>query len=164
MDAVRLLADDHARLRALFAAFERVADDAERREIAALVRVDVYVHVVAEREIFYPALARVAAYDAQEAQPVGDAASGAAGGAAGGPGSGSECDRAAVESLSHRLKSLLAAGGAYEPEFTRLRCLVLAHCREEEVLLQTARPRLGEQLERVGWLLAARRAELLEER
>jgi hypothetical protein len=155
MDAVRLLADDHARLRALFAAFERVADDAERREIAALVRVDVYVHVVVEREIFYPALARVAAYDAQEAQPVGDAA--------GGPGSGSECGRAAVESLSHRLKSLLAAGGAYESEFTRLRCLVLAHCREEEVLLQTARQRLGEQLERIGWLLAARRAELLEE-
>jgi hypothetical protein len=79
-------------------------------------------------------------------------------------GAGSEGEHAAVESLLHRLGDALAAGAPYATEFARVRCLVFAHCREQDVRLQMTRHHLGEQLKRIGWLLAARRAQLVAER
>lgn len=68
-----------------------------------------------------------------------------------------------AEALPRYLRRLLAAQEPYEPDFARLRHLVLAHCREEETLFPAARQRRGELLERIGWLQAARRAELVAE-
>jgi hypothetical protein len=152
MEVVQLLTDDHVRLRALFAAFERAAGDGERREIAALVGAVLYVHTAVEREILYPAFARAIASAADGEQERGNADETAV---------GPRPHHATVESSANRLRDVLAAGGPYEPEFVRLRHLVLAHCQEqEEVLFPVARRCLDEHL---GWLLAARRAELVAE-
>jgi hypothetical protein len=153
MDAVRLLTDDHLRLQALLSAFERAASDAERREIAALVGVELSIHAAVEREIFTPALAHAASFREHAEENTEEAA-----------GAGSEREHAAVESLLHRLGDTLAAGAPYAAEFARVRCLMLAHCREQDVRLQLTRHRLGEQLERIGWLLTTRRAQLVAER
>jgi hypothetical protein len=161
VDAVRLLSDDHSRLRALFAAHERARGKAERRDIAALTGTELALHVALEEEIFYPALARARA-EAQSEAP------GAAGASA--PGGNSqyaasrERTHASVAQLARRVQDALAAGAPHERAYVRLRAAVLAHCEEEEASFPEARRCLGERLERVGWLLAGRRAELETER
>ena len=164
MDVVLLLTDDHLRLRALFAAFERAAGDTERREIAAIVVAVLCVHTALEREILLPALGRATASAADEGQEQGTDAGEFLSGdpVSDETGGGLRPDHARIESSARRLRNVLAVVGPYEAEFVGLRHLVLMHCQEqEEVLFPAVRRRLGEQVERLGWLLAARRAELV---
>jgi iron-sulfur cluster repair protein YtfE (RIC family) len=147
MDAVRLLADDHGRIRALFAAYDRAAGDAERRALAALVGAQLRVHLTLEQEVFYPAVARAVAGEAAQAL-----------------GATLEHEHAAVAALTRRLSGLLREGAPFESALAQLRATVLDHCRAEEAgLFPVAQQGPREDLERLGWLLAGRQAQLVAE-
>jgi hypothetical protein len=89
MDVVQLLADDHERIRARFAAHERAAGGQQRRDIAALLWAELCVHTALERELI---------------SVVTRAPSGAV---APDVGLALEREHAAVEALTRRLRGLL---------------------------------------------------------
>ena len=146
MDVVQLLADDHERIRARFAAHERAAGGQQRRDIAALLWAELCVHTALERELI---------------SVVTRAPSGAV---APDVGLALEREHAAVEALTRRLRGLLAEGGPLEPDLAHLRATALDHCRgEEQSLFPALRRSPSEHRQRLGWFLAGRRAELVAE-
>ena len=149
VDAVRLLLNDHDRLRALLAAFEQETLDRQRGVLATLLDVELRVHATLEQEIFYPGVALAAAPDA--AAPPGAT-----------PGADLERAREDEMALVRRLCDLVVSGQSYGTTFACLKRLVLDHFRaEEEGHFLLARGLGEENLERIGWLLATRRDELV---
>src|SRR4051812_16315922 len=61
-DAIRLLIEDHNRVKRLFAAFEQLGSDAEadsKRELVELTCAELTIHAQIEEELVYPALRNV---------------------------------------------------------------------------------------------------------
>jgi hemerythrin superfamily protein len=55
-DALKLLAQDHREVEALFEQFEKAKDDDKKEQIARQICTELKVHAMIEEEIFYPAL------------------------------------------------------------------------------------------------------------
>jgi hemerythrin superfamily protein len=55
-DALKLLAQDHREVEALFEKFEKAKDDDKKEQIARQICTELKVHAMIEEEIFYPAL------------------------------------------------------------------------------------------------------------
>jgi hypothetical protein len=55
-DALKLLAQDHREVEALFEQFEKAEGDEEKEQIARQICTELKVHAMIEEEIFYPAL------------------------------------------------------------------------------------------------------------
>lgn len=62
-DAITQLREDHARVNKMFKQYEKLvkknAGDAEKRELASMICLELTAHATAEEEIFYPAARRV---------------------------------------------------------------------------------------------------------
>jgi hemerythrin-like domain-containing protein len=54
-DAIRLLKDDHTKVSALFARFEKTRGDAQKSKIAETICQELKIHTTIEEELFYPA-------------------------------------------------------------------------------------------------------------
>jgi iron-sulfur cluster repair protein YtfE (RIC family) len=54
-DAIRLLKEDHAKVSALFARFEKTRADAQKEKIAETICSELKIHTTIEEELFYPA-------------------------------------------------------------------------------------------------------------
>lgn len=55
LDAIALLKQDHREVEDLFARFEKASGDAQKRELAERICLELSVHTKIEEEIFYPA-------------------------------------------------------------------------------------------------------------
>jgi hemerythrin superfamily protein len=55
-DATHLLIDDHRKVEALFAKFEKAAGDGTKEKLAHEICTELKIHTMLEEEIFYPAL------------------------------------------------------------------------------------------------------------
>ena len=55
-DALKLLAQDHREVEALFEQFEKAGSDGRKEKIAKRICTELKVHAMIEEEIFYPAL------------------------------------------------------------------------------------------------------------
>ena len=55
-DALKLLAQDHREVEALFEQFEKASGDGKKEKIARKICTELKVHAMIEEEIFYPAL------------------------------------------------------------------------------------------------------------
>src|SRR3712207_7709544 len=56
MDAVKLLKDDHEKVKGLFRQFEKARGEAKKKQLADEIMMELEVHSKIEEEIFYPAV------------------------------------------------------------------------------------------------------------
>ena len=56
MDAIKLMKEDHVRLKSLLADAEKAEDGDKREGLLAVIRAEMAAHEVMEEQIFYPAL------------------------------------------------------------------------------------------------------------
>ena len=54
-DAIRMLKEDHAKVEALFARFEKTRGDAQKKKLAETICEELKIHTTIEEELFYPA-------------------------------------------------------------------------------------------------------------
>lgn len=145
VDALELLADDHARVRQLFRDYERLvqfkAQGAERQPLAESICVQLTVHAALEEEIFYPA-ARAALMPTD----LVDEAS---------------VEHASARELIERIRAMDAEEDLYDATVRVLCEYIEHHVREEEDQLFPAVR--GTSLDRAGLGLemSDRKAELL---
>jgi hemerythrin superfamily protein len=62
LDAIAILKEDHAKVKKMFAEFDKTENDQEKQELARIICTELTVHTTLEEEIFYPA-ARAALSD-----------------------------------------------------------------------------------------------------
>lgn len=139
-DILDIIHDDHQKIDALFGRYAEAVDAAEKLRIVQQIYRDLLPHAQAEEEIFYPAIA--------EAGSVDDAVDEAL------------CEHAAARKT---LQSILACSPGdltYDMKVKMLQKEIQHHVREEETeLFQEARD-AGLDLEMLGELFVARKAEL----
>jgi hemerythrin-like domain-containing protein len=148
MDAVKLLKDDHKRVKALFRDFEGAGERAHKtkQKIAEQVFLELEVHTKLEEEIFYPAA------KARGSEDVTDVVD-----------EGLE-EHHVVELLIAELKQLDPSDGTFDPKFKVLTENVEHHIEEEEgELLPEAAKDLGSETEQLGNQMEQRKRQLLRE-
>ena len=147
MKATRLLKDDHARVKKLFAQLERTSDRAARTRARLVERIaaELQVHAQIEEEILYPAAEDVDALLALV--------------------QASRKDHAGMKKLLAEVRGLDAAGDGFVPKMSKLRDAVLHHAidQEEKHIFPVLERELGaDALTRLGIELKVRRQSLLK--
>ena len=66
MDAVKLLKDDHEKVKGLFRQFEKARSEGKKKQLADEIMMELEVHSKIEEEIFYPAVREKGGDDQQE--------------------------------------------------------------------------------------------------
>src|SRR4051812_29621037 len=150
MDAIRLLTDDHKKVKALFREYEGLSDGAHkhRERVVEQVFRELEVHTQIEEEIFYPAFQTKADEDGQDLVRE------------------SRQEHHVIDVLMAEMKRLQPDNPEHAAKFTVLMENVEHHAEEEEKemfpeakkLLKDALTSLGEQMEqRKAQLLTASR-------
>ena len=146
MDPIKLLKDDHKKVKALFREFEAAGDRAhqKKQKIAEQVFTELEVHTTIEEEIFYPALQAKA--DKEGKELVAEANE----------------EHHVVDLLIKEIKGLEPQDEAYVAKFTVLIENVEHHIEEEEgEMLPDAQKTLGDQLDQLGERMMVRKQELM---
>ena len=145
MDAIRMLKDDHEKVKALFREYEAAGDRAHKKKqgIAEKVFMELEVHATIEEEIFYPAAKKKADKEGKELVVEG------------------EEEHHVVKMLISELKALDPQDEHYDAKFKVLTENVEHHIEEEEgEMLPKVEEVLGKDLERLGEEMAQRKNEL----
>ena len=143
MDAVKLLKDDHKKVKDLFRQFERARSDDRKKKIAEEAMHELEIHAEIEEEIFYPAAKAKA--DAEGKELVAEAVE----------------EHHVVKMLIGELKAMPEVNEQYEAKFTVLIENVEHHIEEEEKeMLPDAKKTLGKEVEVLGDQMKARKEEL----
>ena len=146
MDAIKMIKDDHHRMKDLLHAFADAGDDAfkVKQQTADQVFAELEVHMTLEEEIFYPAV---------RAKTDGEGKSHVAEGAE---------EHHIAKILIAELKKLTPEDEAFAAKFKVLSENVEHHMKEEEdELLPDAKKKLGHDgIEVLGEQMASRRQEL----
>ena len=143
-DALKLLAQDHREVEALFEQFEKASGDGRKEKIARKICTELKVHAMIEEEIFYPALrGKIDDDDLDEAMVEHDGAK--------------------------MLINEIEAGGPddhyYEAKVKVLQEQIEHHVKEEEKQqdnIFTQARKTDVDLEALGEQMAARKAELMQ--
>ena len=147
VDATRLLADDHAEVRALFAQYRQRARDGasgdDRQPLAEEICNLLTVHAAIEEEIFYPA-ARVAGVDSALLDEA-------------------EVEHASAKDLVAQVRDMAPDEPLYDARVVVLGEYVDHHAGEEEDELFAKCRAAGLDLGELGRRLAARKDELMSE-
>lgn len=146
MDAIKMLKDDHKKVKALFRDYEAAGDSAYKVKgrIANEVFSELEVHTMLEEEIFYPAVKKRADEEGQDLIDEGIE------------------EHHVVKVLIEELKDLAPDDDAFDAKFKVLTENVEHHIEEEEgEMLPDAKKKLGEEIESLGDEMDARRQELL---
>jgi hemerythrin-like domain-containing protein len=148
MNAVRLLKDDHKKVKGLFREYEGAGERAYKTKlgIAEQVFTELEVHTKIEEEIFYPA---VRAKGGELKDVVSESLE----------------EHHVVDVLMAELKALDPEDERYDAKFKVLTENVEHHIEEEETeMLPDAEKKLGDaDMERLGEQMAARTQQLLKE-
>lgn len=146
MDAIKLLKDDHKKVKGLFREFESAGERAyqTKQRIVTTVIHELTIHSALEEEIFYPAVAAKGSKD--EKAMVAE---------------GLE-EHHVVDVLMNELKGMDPQDEQYVAKFTVLIENVEHHIEEEEgEMLPDAPRKLGDDLERIGDQMLARKEQLM---
>src|SRR3954471_24699201 len=144
MDAVKLLKDDHNKVKELFRQFERARSADRKKTIAEEAMHELEVHAEIEEEIFYPAAKAKA--DKEGKELVAEAVE----------------EHHVVKVLIGELKALPEVNEQFEAKFTVLIENVEHHIEEEEKeMLPDAKKTLGKDLDVLGDQMKARKEQLL---
>ena len=146
MNAVRLLTDDHKRLKSLFRDYERLPDGAHarRQKVVEQVFHELEVHTKLEEELFYPAVKAKADDEAEEM--VNESCQ----------------EHHVVDVLMAEMKRLEPDNPEYAAKFTVLMENVEHHAEEEEEeLFPKAKKLLGDDLTTIGQHMEQRKDALM---
>lgn len=144
MDAVKLLKDDHKKVKDLFRQFERARSDDRKKAIAEEVFHELEIHAAIEEEMFYPAAKAKA--DAEGKELVAEAVE----------------EHHVVKMLIGELKAMREVNEQFEAKFTVLIENVEHHIEEEEKeMLPDAQKTLGKEIETLGDQMKARKEQLI---
>ena len=144
MDAVKLLKDDHKKVKDLFRQFESARTADRKMKIAQEAMHELEVHAEIEEEIFYPAAKAKA--DKEGKELVAEAVE----------------EHHVVKMLIAELKAMHEVNEQYEAKFTVLIENVEHHIEEEEKeMLPDAKKTLGKDIDMLGDEMAARKKQLL---
>jgi hemerythrin-like domain-containing protein len=144
MDAVKLLKDDHKKVKDLFRQFEKARSADRKKTIAEEVFHELEVHAAIEEEIFYPAAKAKA--DKEGKELVAEAVE----------------EHHVVKVLMSELKALPEVNEQFEAKFTVLIENVEHHIEEEEKeMLPDAQKTLGDDTKRLGDQMEARKQTLM---
>lgn len=146
-DAIRLLTDDHARVKKLFRAFQKAekADDHEAMEdIVTNACSELKVHSMIEEEIFYPAVRAQANEALKELLAEADV------------------EHESVDALVKKLSTAKLDAEMHKANFTVVMEYVKHHVKEEEKeMFPKVRKLRGLDLQELGMQLRARQEELM---
>lgn len=142
-DAIALLKADHKEVDAMFKAFEKTDDDAEKQDLARQICQALTVHAQIEEEIFYPA-----AYDAfdEEGDDLVDEA---------------QVEHASAKALIAEIEAMTVGEPLFDAKVKVLGEYIKHHVEEEEKEMFPECRDAGMDLKALGEQLAARKAELL---
>jgi len=146
MDAIKLLKEDHKKVKSLFREFEQAGDRAyqTKRRIAEQAFTELEVHSTIEEEFFYPAVREKADRDGMEIVAEGIE------------------EHHVVKTLIEELKQLEPQDERFDAKFKVLTENVEHHIEEEESeMLPDAKETLGDDIERLGDAMLRRKEELL---
>jgi hemerythrin-like domain-containing protein len=146
MDAIKLLKDDHKKVKGLFREYEAAGDRAyqTKRRIAEQAFLELEVHSKIEEEIFYPAVREKAGKEGKELVAEGVE------------------EHHVVDVLIEELKGLEPEDEQYDAKFTVLTENVEHHIEEEEKeMMPEAKEALGDHLADLGEQMLRRKEELL---
>jgi hemerythrin superfamily protein len=146
MDAIKLLTEDHKKVKALFREYEGLSDSAHARRQRVVEQVfhELEAHTKIEEEFFYPALEGRADDEGQEM--VHEARE----------------EHHVVETLMNEMKRLQADNPEYSAKFTVLMENVEHHADEEEKeMFPKAKKVLGDELNTMGQHMERRKQQLL---
>ena len=147
MDAIKLLKDDHKKVKELFREYEAAGDRAHqtKKRIAEQVFLELEVHSAIEEEIFYPAVRETAGKEGKELVAEGFE------------------EHHVVDVLIEELKGLNPEDEAYDAKFKVLTENVEHHIEEEESeMLPDAAKKLGDDVDRLAEQMARRKEELMQ--
>jgi hemerythrin-like domain-containing protein len=144
MDAVKMLKDDHKKVKDLFRQFEKARSADRKKKIAEEAMHELTVHAEIEEEIFYPAAKAKA--DKEGKELVAEAVE----------------EHHVVKMLIGELQALTEVDEQYEAKFTVLIENVEHHIEEEEKeMLPDAKKTLGNDIDALGDRMDARKSELM---
>ena len=146
MDAIKLLKDDHQKVKKLFREYEELGDRAHKskQRIAEQVFLELEVHSQLEEEIFYPAVQATADKEGKELVAEGIE------------------EHHVVDVLINELKALSPEDEQFDAKFKVLTENVEHHIEEEEgEMLPDAEKTLGKETERLAERMIQRKRELL---
>lgn len=146
MDAIKLLKEDHEKVKKLFREYEGLGDRAEKSKarIAEQVFMELDVHARIEEEIFYPA---VDAKADKEGKKLVDEANE---------------EHHVVKMLISEMQALTAGEDQFDAKFKVLTENVEHHIEEEEgEMFPDAQEKLGKETEQLGERMMQRKQELM---
>ena len=145
-NAVELLKSDHKEVKALFRAYEKLVKSAagneEKQTLAEQICTMVTVHAIVEEEIFYPAVRSAVAE-----QDLLDEA---------------EVEHASAKDLITQIQSMTPSDNFYDAKVKVLGEYIDHHVKEDEGEMLPRVQKTKLDLEALGFLMNARREELLE--
>jgi len=142
-DAIKLLKDDHREVKAWFKEYEKLEDDAEKKELADRICLALTVHTQIEEEIFYPA-----ARDGIDDDDLLDEA---------------EVEHASAKQLIAEIQAMSPDQPLYDAKVTVLGEYVNHHVEEEEKEMFPESRDSDLDLKALGVQLAERKAQLMAE-
>jgi len=144
VDAVKLLKDDHKKVKDLFRQFEKARSADRKKAIAEEAMHELEVHAEIEEEIFYPAAKAKA--DKEGKELVAEAVE----------------EHHVVKTLISELKAIPEVNEQFEAKFSVLIENVEHHIEEEEKeMLPDAQKTLGDQTETLGTQMEQRKSQLM---
>jgi len=144
VDAVKLLKDDHKKVKDLFRQFEKARSDDRKKAIAEEVFHELEVHAAIEEEMFYPAAKEKA--DKEGKELVAEAVE----------------EHHVVKVLIGELQQMREVNEQFEAKFTVLIENVEHHIEEEEKeMLPDAKKALGDEIEAFGDRMERRKSQLM---
>ena len=142
MDAVKLLKDDHEKVKGLFRKFEKARSDDKKKQLADEIMMELEVHSQIEEEIFYPAVREKVGEDELVAEAVEE--------------------HHVVDVLMKEIKELDPSDERFEAKMTVLIENVEHHIEEEEKeMLPDAKKKLGKEVEALGDQMEQRKQQLM---
>ena len=146
MDAIKMLKDDHKKVKGLFRDYESAGDNAYKTKlkIAMTVCDELEVHSTLEEEIFYPAVAAQSGEEGKDLVLEGIE------------------EHAQVKVLIAELREMSPEDETFDAKFKVLTEDVEHHIKEEEEeMLPDARKKLGDELDAIGDKMEVRKQELM---
>ena len=142
MDAVKLLQDDHEKVKGLFRQFEKARSEDKKKQLADEIMMELEVHSTIEEEIFYPAVREKVGEDELVAEAVEE--------------------HHVVDVLMKEIKQLEPSDERFEAKMTVLIENVEHHIEEEEEeMLPDAKKKLGKEVEALGDQMEQRKQQLM---
>ena len=144
MDAVKLLKDDHEKVKGLFRQFEKARGEAKKKQLADEIMMELEVHSKIEEEIFYPAVREKGGSEGQEivAESIEE--------------------HHVVDVLMQEIRGLDPSDERFEAKMTVLIENVEHHIEEEEKeMLPDAQKKLGKDVEALGDQMEQRKQQLM---